>query len=176
VEKDFWIWTAALESGFLPLTELERWADNQILQLDRPPLWMLDLPASRSEQDACEILWQAWRNHVEATNTGDFPRHHAWGQLYLGFLYLRFECGDLAMARMLRLAGDMTDRHNCGINCEAYYLLLNEIDGGGPTIPGDRSLRERVAERFEPFAALARRHQRSLQVIPQREARAATGE
>src|SRR5262249_8557832 len=67
VEKAIWIWTAALESGFQPLPELIRWADEQISRLDEPPQWLLDLSLTRSTEEALGVLWQAWTGRVEST-------------------------------------------------------------------------------------------------------------
>jgi hypothetical protein len=46
----------------------------------------------------------------------------------------------------------------CGIDCGAFYLLLNEIDGGRLIIPSHRPLVDRVNEEFAAFAQLAREH------------------
>src|SRR5262249_23679192 len=37
MEQAFWFWTAALESGFLSLSDLDRWADSEILRLAARP-------------------------------------------------------------------------------------------------------------------------------------------
>ena len=91
------------------------------------------------------------------------PGSEAYDDLYLGLLHLRFQRGDLSMAEILNLAGRYADSRGCGIPCEEFYLLLNEIDGGGPTIPSDRALAERVAELFAPMEEMAHRH---LGVLP----------
>ena len=40
--------------------------------------------------------------------------------------------------------------------CEAFYSLLNEIDGGGPVERSERPLGEWVRELFTPMAEVAR--------------------
>jgi hypothetical protein len=78
--------------------------------------------------------------------------------IYLGCLYLAYEAGFLPMGKLLWEAGDAADGEaGRGVpGCESFYLLLNEIDGGGPTIPSDRPLTDRVRELFAPMAETAR--------------------
>jgi hypothetical protein len=156
-EDAFVVWATALEVGFLALASVKRWADEQILVQDRPPGWLLDLSLASSPKAAAGLLWAGWQQRVEAgESTGRL--HERAGPLYLGFLFLRHERGDLGMADLLNLAGQRSDVTECGIDCEAFYLLLNEIDGGGPIIPSHRPLADRVNEEFAPFAQLAREH------------------
>ena len=67
------------------------------------------------------------------------------------------------MAELLNLAGRFSDARECWIPCEEFYLLLNEIDGRGPTRPSDRPVSERVAELFAPMEKAARRY---LDLLP----------
>jgi hypothetical protein len=153
VEEILPVW-AALNAGFVPLTTVKRWADEQIVRLDHPAAWLLDLPLTESADDASALLCRGWSECPVAAR-GD-AAWRAAARLRLGFLYLRFERGDLAMPGLLNLAGRYSDATECGADCSAFYVLLNEIDGGGPIVPSDRPLAERVAERFAPFAAEAR--------------------
>jgi hypothetical protein len=174
VEEDFPLWIAALETEFLPLCAVEQWADGQILRLDDPPLWLLDLSLTSSVETAAVLLWQGWSASAAAVRC-----NHAvgpeWGQSWLGFLYLRFERGEVGMAELLERAGRKSDVCECGIDCSAFYLLLNEIDGGGPTVPSDRPLAERVAERFAPFVARSRDGISRLPAVPAEPSGAADG-
>ena len=165
VEHSFWIWTAALESGYLPHEEFERWVDGEILRLDAPPKWMLEVSLAISIDEALSALWRAWDSKVQSSNSTDF-RDGKWGPLHLGFLYLRFERGGLGMANLLMLAGFKADDTRCGIPCERFFLLRTEIDGGGPTVPSDTPLAARVADVFAPFVERARREIDRLPFIP----------
>ena len=154
MEEAFPVWAAALETGYLPLPVVERWADAQILRLDRPPGWLLDLSLTGSVEAAAGLLRRGWSESPAAAG-GDAVWRMA-ARLHLGFLYLQYERGDLPMAELLNRAGQYSDRTECGVDCSAFFVLLNEIDGGGPTIPSSRPLADRVAEEFAPFAAEAR--------------------
>ena len=165
MEHSFWIWTAALESGYLPREEFERWVDGEILRLDAPPKWMLEVSLAASIDEALSALWRAWDSKMQSSQSTDY-RDGEWGPLYLGFLYLRFERGDLGMADLLSFAGCKADILNCGIPCESFFYLLNEIDGGGPTEPSDTPLAARVAEVFAPFVECAGRQLDRLPFVP----------
>jgi hypothetical protein len=78
-------------------------------------------------------------------------------RIYLGCLYLDFERGLRTMRRLLQEAGDFTDPPSGDVpGCETFYLLLNEIDGRGPTRPGSGPLGERVRDLFAPMVREAR--------------------
>jgi len=154
---------SAVEAGYLTLSDVVRWADQQILSEDRPPGWLLDLSLASTSQTAVNLLRAGWRQQVEAHGCNS-QLHERSGQLYLGFLFLRYERGDLGTAELLYLAGQKSDVQECGIDCQAFYALLNEIDGGGPVLPSDRLLADRVKQESAPFAHLTRSY---LQLLPQ---------
>jgi hypothetical protein len=161
----FVVWASALEAGYLSVADVEQWADEQIMAQDRPPGWLLDLSLTSSPETAANRLWSGWKQQVEANGCRS-RLHERSGELSLGFLFLRYERGDLGMADLLNMAGQNSDVTKCGIGCEAFYLLLNEIDGGGPVLPSDRPLADRVQERFAPFAHLARSYTPLLPLLP----------
>lgn len=149
--ESLFAWTAAIESGFARPAEWIGWADRQILRLDEPPVWVLDLSLAHSAKDALAVLWPA---HASVA-----PMHWErldWTGLFLGFLFLRFEYEEMGMLDLLLQAGQQADRANYRIDCETFYLLANEIDGGGPTRPSNRPLEQRVVEVFRTVAEAAR--------------------
>lgn len=146
---------SAVKAGCLSVVDLTRWADEQILDQDRPPGWLIDLSQASSPETAANLLWAGWQEQFEAAGRRSRLRERS-GELDLGFLFLRYERGDLEMADLLNMAGQKSDVKECGIDCSAFYLLLNEIDGGGPVVASDRPLADRVRECFAPFAQLAR--------------------
>lgn len=157
MDENLWILAAAGSSGLLPVTDLVAWADQRILQLDSPPGWLLDLSLAKTQDEAVGTLLMEWNRYIE-TGGHERPDPELHGDLFMGCLYLRFERGDLTMAELLRLAGQYADAPGYGIDCETFYSMLNEIDGGGPTIPSNEPLEARVATLFAPVAGLARQH------------------
>jgi hypothetical protein len=143
----FAMWLPALEAGTLPLQELVAWADGQILALPNPPMWLIELSLATDLRG------------VERAATAVPEPVSGWDsrELYLGFLYLAHEDGKLPLDELLLTAGQFADGQGYGAvpECEAFYYLLNEIDGGGPTLPSDRPLTDRVRELFAPMTAKA---------------------
>lgn len=150
-------WAAALDSEYMSIADVERWADQHILALDDPPLWLIDLSLTSCRKTALIFLWKGWEQQMEACRECVDVFEYDFGKLYLGFLYLRYVRNDLSLAELLKMAGRKSDAMDCGVGCETFYMMLNEIDGGGPVIPSDRPLADRVQEQFSPFAELARR-------------------
>jgi hypothetical protein len=159
VGEPFQVWIAAVEAGFVPLPDLVRWADDQVMGRDTPPRWLLDISLAGTADQAVEALWRGLADHAERFGAPPGPDP---ARLYLGFLYLRFRRGDLGLAELLSRAGGKADGADCGVGCEAFYLLLNEVDGRGPARPSRRPLAERVGELFAPFAQLAEGYLREL--------------
>jgi hypothetical protein len=157
MEESLWVLAAALDSEFISLSDLVAWADQQAIRLNSPPSWLLDLCVAKTKSDAMSLILVAWDRHMEPVGATR-PGYECHDDLFLGFLYLRFERGDLSIAGLLKLAGRYSDGRGCEIPCEEFYLLLNEIDGGGPTKPSDRPLPDRVTGLFAPMTAVARQH------------------
>jgi hypothetical protein len=133
------------------------WADDRILALDSPPLWLLEISVVNTVKKASTLLWkhssqirQETGNRIEYT------------ELYLGLLYLRFERGELKLEELLMLAGKFANRINYKIDCSAFFSLLNEIDSGDLK---NAILKERVRELFKPMVKLARYYLLKLPAI-----------
>ena len=148
---------SALESGYLPLDAVAGWAQATMENLDQPPDWLVDLVQVSDSERAVSLLWKGWKQSLELSGRPS-PLKERSGELYLGFLFLRYEAGHLGLPELLKKAGEKSDLLDCGIDCSAFYLLLNEIDGGGPTLPNDSAFPNRLRELFAPFAQLARNH------------------
>ena len=145
------VWLAALESGFTFAPNWQSWADTEIVALDEPPLWLIHLSLANTTEEALVALWDG----------GSQLPSEVWQKLnltalHLGFLYLRFKRGDFNLAILLERAGIQVDSSDFEIECEAFYFLLNELDGLGPIHASDRPLLDRVEDLFGPMIALAR--------------------
>jgi hypothetical protein len=161
MEEDLWIYAAALTSGYLSLSDLIAWSELRVLRFQSPPRWLLDLCSSKTQNEALGTLLDVCYRCKEAVRQ-DCPAHDTHDNLHLGFLFLRFERGDLTLAELLKMSGHYADSSGCDIECEVFYVMLNEIDGLGPTISSDEPLEKRVASLFRDKAALARHYAEKL--------------
>jgi hypothetical protein len=148
LDESLLIWKVALESGYIRSSVWVDWADNKIIELDSPPFWLIEMSVVDTVEKATLLLWKYSRQIQQAT----------WNriecdELYLGFLYLRFERGDLKLGELLMLAGEFADRINYKIDCSVFFLLFHEIDSGNLT---STILKEQVGELFTPMVELAR--------------------
>jgi len=147
----FELWVPATETGALPVDRLVQWADEQIARLDKPPFWLLEL-ATANDVEGIRVA-------MRSVSLPDCPRKPGdHDVIYLGCLYLCFQAGRITLFDLLQRAGSYSDCRsgNWIPDCETFYALLNELDGGGPTIPSDRPLKERVAALFSPMVGTLR--------------------
>ncbi len=78
---------SAVKAGCLSVVDLTRWADEQILDQDRPPGWLIDLSQTSSPETAANLLWAGWQEQFEAAGRRSRLRERS-GELDLGFLFL----------------------------------------------------------------------------------------
>src|SRR6187397_447974 len=84
----FDLWCPAVEAGLLALPRLVTWADEQILRLSEPPLWLIELSLATDETG----LRLARARVPEALVPWAGPTVDE-SRIYLGCLYLAFEGG-----------------------------------------------------------------------------------
>jgi hypothetical protein len=157
LDESLLIWKVALESGYIRSSIWIDWADNQIIELDSPPFWLLEISLIDTIEKATLLLWKQSRQIHQAT----------WNQiecaeLYLGFLYLRFERGDLMLEDLLMQAGKFADRINYKIDCSVFFSLFHEIDSGNYKVT---ILKARVGKLFEPMVKLTNYYLSKLPAI-----------
>lgn len=152
------IYIAAIESGYISNIDWQQWAEQQMLRADSVPSWLIDLYDANTPEEAISALNSYWCRLSESSSYNHQQLEFNLVDLLLGFIYLRFKRGDIDMSRLLSEAGRIADGQNySNPSCEDFYLLLNEIDRGGPIMPSIIPLIERVEELFSPKAKIARR-------------------
>lgn len=142
-----------LHAGLLELyfdSELaSAWALAQI-NAGRADAWLVDLLESGGCTDACAAISMGYQTLDCRTANIDAV------SLRLGFAFLVHARGERSLAELLQGAGSLADGNGYfNPDCETFYLLLNEIDGGGPTVPSTVSLTARVATVFATHATFA---------------------
>ena len=147
----FELWLPAVETEILPLGRLTQWAYEQIDRLEKPPFWLLELATAHDVEGI--------RKAMKSATLPDYPRKpFDFDLIYLGCLYLGYKDGKITLFDLLKRAGDYSDcRSGTRIpDCGAFYSLLNELDGGGPTIPSNLPLSERVDDLFSSMVRTLR--------------------
>jgi hypothetical protein len=157
LDESLLIWKVALESGYVRSPVWVDWAEKKIIELDSPPLWLLEMSLIDTAKKASILLWKYSRQiHQDTWNCIECR------ELYLGFLYLQFERGNLKLEELLILAGQFADRINYEIDCSVFFLLFHEIDSGNLT---SNILEEKVGELFKPMVKSARYYLSKLPAI-----------
>lgn len=97
------------------------WADRMIQRLAQPPLWICDLSVKKYKPDALDTVGEyVWSEPFEQFTDEDSE--------YIGFLFIRYQRHELSWATFLNEAGRRTDALNGNIDCEYFYLMLNELE------------------------------------------------
>ena len=113
------------------------------------PTWLVNILDATTPEEALAGFIEG---SVESRCIGDTEEEI---HLHLGFLWLNYRRGKQTLLGTLLSAGKFTDTCRGGIapDCEEFYLLANEIDGGGPINngPHQHTLEERVEQLFAPF-------------------------
>lgn len=113
------------------------------------PSWLFDLSGASTPEEAMSALEEGRREAEQPGAPSGLELDLV--SLRLGFSFLRYRSGEIDLAALLTMAGELADAANyCDPSCEAFFSLLNEIDGGGPTQPRSEPLTDRVEALFRP--------------------------
>jgi hypothetical protein len=156
VTRELTTWIAALEAGYTSYEVVSTWANARLDSMPTIPVWFSDLVWVSSDEEALSALWSArGSSDFSSSSTLGFaePAELIDGRsLYLGFVFLRFEAGEVSAPELLKRCGDKADGWNLADpECSAFYLLLNEFDGGGPVLSSTIPLERRILKLFAPF-------------------------
>lgn len=141
-------WLAAGDSGFASSPDWQGWADRRVESDASPPIWVIDLSTTPHKDG----LWRVLLPAIDAEEEAGFPRKLIY-EAVLGYLWLRYERGDIGLKMCLKLAAQHADAYDTSIECELFYSLLNRLED----VSTNTSIVERKAKTlFEPFTELAR--------------------
>lgn len=113
-----------LKSGLVDFERLGAWADAQVLQLETPPTWLLELCLARRAEEALQALAES--SAPPGSSDADAEIEEA-----VACLFLSYRRGDCTWARFLGAAGACLDAANGRWTCESVYAWLNELEQGG---------------------------------------------
>ena len=156
----------ALGAKLLSFDRVRAWAERRVQLESEIPDWLVELVLCESRGAALDHLFIARQWQRQELPGDEEIAAFDKVNLFLGFLFVRYQRHELSMLDLLIQAGDYTDGPGTrvGIACEWFYSSANEIDGKGTVIRSDRPLAARVTELFAPFADAAHASLHQLQV------------
>ena len=148
------VWIAAVEEGYFGSPAWVPWAERALQSATPVPPWLVDLCYAADAGSALPLLYaglDSLSRMDEVARAGDLTA------LRLGMSWLRYERGELSLEQLLSHAGDIADRANYDSpSCEAFYALLNDVEGGFPAGPACAPGAVEATRLLAPHAALAR--------------------
>lgn len=136
-------WLAAARSAFAKPADWKAWADKRIQESDAPDTWIIELSLAND----CESLAAALASEAEKERQG--LRDPNVEDAVLGYVWLRYERGQISLEACLGDLGRLSDNYETVIECEVFYALLNRLERAPTT--GD----ERVTIEAEAKARLS---------------------
>ena len=168
-DTSFAVLEAAFRTKYFQYEDVIKWADAEIAALDSPPKWLLDLSFSTDEDIAAARMNLAMMQKVERCGRQNFSDETSRLFLYLGFLWLGFEKGNISADDLLRLASDelfywyedgdfgetLWEKRLSELTKLFYQYLDRKIDCTKISVCGDSELAKRARRVFMPFAEFA---------------------
>jgi hypothetical protein len=142
IEKSLLVWACAIEAGYAMPQDWIPWEDKKLLDINEPPIWIIELSVAKSKGEALAALSPAFRTIPDTSY-----EHLNRTSLYLGFLYLAYERSDLSLIDLLTTSGKAADNANVAIDCSAFYSLASQVESGCD----HKSIAERTTSLFAPL-------------------------
>ncbi|HEX5444005.1 MAG TPA: hypothetical protein VFW87_09265 [Pirellulales bacterium] len=116
-------WMAAAGSGYAKPGDWQSWADAIIERCDAPDDWLIELSLAHDLPALMRSLasrLQEERSCAELDEARD--------DAILGYLWLRYERGELTLADCLKHSASFADSGSASIECELVFGLLNGLE------------------------------------------------
>jgi hypothetical protein len=112
-------WLAAALVEFAQPVDWRTWADRLIAAHAKPPLWLINMSLAMTLSDLEQAV---------ATALEGLPGVAAsFDDVLFGYIWWRFENGEISLAECLKLAANTSDGGAAQIPCESIYELLNKL-------------------------------------------------
>jgi len=115
-------WIHAASAEYVAPVDWQNWADQLIAKLETPPIWILELSASKSTDDLIAKLQQILEESA-------LPQERSDSSI-LGFLTLSYEREDLTLRMLLRRAAEIAHGGNVPMGSEVFRQLLTRLESG----------------------------------------------
>lgn len=120
--KTIHAWIHAASADYVTPEDWQNWADQLIAKLAMPPIWILELSASKSAADLISKLQQILQDNA-------FPFELSDSSI-LGFLVLAYERENLSLRTLLRRAAETAEGGNTPVDRKAFRQLLTRLESG----------------------------------------------
>lgn len=149
-------WLAAARSGFAKPSEWKAWADRRIRESNVPDGWIIELSlANDPESLAVAVASEAEKERQALCN----PNVE---DALLGYVWLRYEHGQISLETCLADAGRLADNYETSIECEVFYALLNRLECARNSPDEHRTIETEARARLSDLRAEASRQWRIL--------------
>jgi hypothetical protein len=160
-EEEVMTWTEALASECLPVSFVTGWADEQIIQLELPPIWLLDLCVASTVAEASGHLrrgrWELNRASDQSSELYGLSE-----RIRLGCHFIRYERDDIGIEEFLEFVHESNERiHESADHLGPEIVALDSFVRDFPIYAVDADmvdkvqLNERLNKTLLPFAQLA---------------------
>ncbi len=118
--KTIHAWIHAANADYVTPVDWQNWADQLIAKLEMPPIWILELSASKSTTDLISKLQQILQENA-------FPFERSDSSV-IGFLLLAYERENLSLRALLQRAAETADGGSVPVNREVIWKLLTRLE------------------------------------------------
>lgn len=138
-------WLIAARAGFAKPTDWQGWADKRILSQTKPPIWVINMSLAKNVVELDKALAETLEGLRGLTPS-------AIDDVLIGYIWWRFEKGEIGLRECLRLSGKAADASCSTISCEQAFVLLNELELGKSH---EKDTEMRAKDIFSPLKRLA---------------------
>ncbi len=115
-------WLAAARSAFAKPADWKAWADKRIQESNAPNSWIIELSLANDCESLAAILAS------EAGKERHGLREPNVEDAVLGYVWLRYERGQISLETCLGDLGRLSDNYETAIECEVFYTMLNRLE------------------------------------------------
>lgn len=141
--KTIHAWIHAASADYVTPEDWQNWADQLIAKSDMPPIWILELSASKSAADLTTRLQQ-----ILQENSLPFERSDS---SIIGFLVLSYERENLSLRALLQRAAKLAEGGEMSGDGALFRKLLNRLESG----EDKKALEAQCKEATDSFRAKA---------------------
>lgn len=114
-------WLTAARALFAKPADWQSWADQKILSMPNPPHWIINMSMAGSVSELSAALADELDKMKDVSPA-------SLDEVLIGYMWLRFKRGEIALVECLRLVGEAADAGASSLECESVFELLNRLE------------------------------------------------